>query len=247
MSGFDDRFAPNDEAIISELNLFSEQTCAELCRRIHNLREHWVQRHESAPFFTLGAASYLDGDRYDAARYKQEMQRTRPLLSEHFAEIYEPLRLAFAEVMAAPCQYHPDLALPGFHVYLADPIFERRMGSIHIDLQYEQTGADATFEVDLRRQWSLTLALQLPRTGGGLRVWPVDGYVLRGADPEQRAKVLAVQPKASFHPYRVGALAVHSGFLFHQIAPITTLHPNDQRITLQAHAIWAGDRYLMYW
>ena len=120
------------------------------------------------------------------------------------------------------------------------------MGTVHIDRQFDDTGGLGLKDVDLQRQYSMTLALRLPRSGG-LKVWPVNGLALIGADSARRSSVLESKPKAVYHPYKVGTLALHSGALIHQIAPIKQLQPDDERLTLQAHAVWADGRWLVYW
>ena len=47
----------------------------------------------------------------------------------------------------------------------------------------------------------------------------------------------------------MGVMAIHSGHLFHQIAPFVDPLPDDERLTLQAHALPVneGERWIVYW
>ena len=237
----------NDGAPVSEIRLLDASGAADLAQRVHELREHWVQRHPTAPFFTLGAAAYLDGDKAQASNYHAEIARTRSLMAALFSDLYEKLLPMLSEALGGTCAYHPSYGLPGFHIYLAHPLFAHRMGTKHVDRQFEDTGKFGFSEVDLQRQYSMTLALRLPRSGGGLKVWPINGVGLRGVDPALLAEISATKPRAIFHPYTVGHLALHSGSLIHQIAPIPELQADDERLTMQAHTIWADGRWLVYW
>jgi hypothetical protein len=49
------------------------------------------------------------------------------------------------------------------------------------------------------------------------------------------------------HPYNVGALAMHSGYLMHQIGEIDAVYPGDERITLQGHALCQHGEWKLYW
>ena len=235
-----------DAELIQNFELLDAPTCAAITQKIHALRAHWVHRHPTAPFYTLGAAAYLDGDKQGAKHYQSEIKRTRGLMAAHFGPLYETLLQVLRTALEAECEYHPNYGLPGFHIYQAHPIFEQRMGTVHIDRQFDDTGGLGLNEVDLQRQYSMTLALRLPQSGGGLKVWPVNGLALIGADSARRSSVLESKPKAVYHPYKIGTLALHSGALIHQIAPIKQLQPDDERLTLQAHAVWADGRWLVY-
>jgi hypothetical protein len=234
---------------VRDLDLIDPAEAARIVARVLALSAHWVARHPGVPFYTLGAASYLDADKGDDRLYRERAAVNNPLLAAHFGPFLEQFRQRVERALGAECFYDPRLALPGFHIYLADPQFAQRMGSIHIDLQFENIRwAELGYpEIAFERQLSLTAALELPQSGGGLKVWPVDGQSIRGASAEQRAALLAQRPRAVLHRYQVGRLAIHSGFLFHQIAPIAAVHPDDRRITLQAHALPIASRWLLYW
>lgn len=233
--------------LVQNLELFEAATCATITQQVHKLRTHWVHRHPSAPFYTLRAAAYLNGDKLGAKHYQSEIKRTRAIMVAHFGTLYETLLQVLRTALEDECEYHPNYGLPGFHMYQAHPLFEQRMGTVHVDGQFADTGGYGLTEVDLQRQYSMTLALRLPQSGGGLKVWPVNGVNLRGAGAERLAEVSQSKPKAVHHAYKVGVMALHSGALIHQIAPMKQLQPGDERLMLQAHTVWADGRWLVYW
>ena len=233
--------------LVQSFELFDLETCAAITQQVHKLRAHWVHRHPSAPFYTLGAAAYLDGDKQGAKHYQSEIKRTRGIMAAHFGTLYETLLQVLRTALGAECEYHLNYGLPGFHIYQAHPLFEQRMGTVHVDGQFADTGGLGLIDVDLQRQYSMTLALRLPQSGGGLKVWPVNGVALRGADSARLSTVSESKPKAVHHAYKVGTMALHSGALIHQIAPMQQQQPGDERLTLQAHTVWADGRWLVYW
>ena len=182
--------------LVQNFVLFDAASCAAISQQVHELRAHWVHRHPSAPFYTLGAAAYLDGDKLGAKHYQSEIKRTRELMAAHFSTLYETLLQVLRTALEAECEFHPNYGLPGFHIYQAHPLFEQRMGTVHVDGQFADTGGFGLNDVDLQRQYSMTLALRLPQSGGGLKVWPVNGVKLRGADSSRLAEVSQSKPKA---------------------------------------------------
>ena len=93
-----------------------EERCASWAQRVLSLREQWHQRHWCAPFFSLGAAAYLDGP--EPGLYQQRRDSGNGILREHFSDLLEEVRTALAVTLAEPCAWHSGFALPGFHIYL---------------------------------------------------------------------------------------------------------------------------------
>ena len=115
------------------------------------------------------------------------------------------------------------------------------------DLQYELIDWTAIGTPETSSQMSLTLALALPESGGGLHVWNINRMeILRLPEDERRAHMQANRI-ATHQPYVIGSLALHSGHRLHQIAPTPAPRPGDQRLTLQAHGLRVDGRWLLYW
>jgi hypothetical protein len=239
---------PADARTVSDVELLSAEESRDVRDRVHALGDHWRRRREEAPFFTLGVASYIDAAANGFAAYSEAAQASNGLLVEHFADLYERVEAAVAAHLGAPVAYHPGFARPGFHVFLSHELFGNPSASLHFDRQYEHLDWSAVGEVEFDQQLSYTLSVALPARGAGLLVWNVNDLDLRPLDDEAKKEVMRENRVPEVHPYRVGGLALHSGHQLHQIAPMKQMGPEDERITLQGHALPAGDgRWILYW
>jgi hypothetical protein len=215
---------------------------------VHAERARWTTRYPETEFefSTLGAASYLDASYGQFETYQALARTLNPVLRARFDWLLERLRCAVAAAVAGPVRYDDRLALPGFHIFLYRPE-QRSRASLHYDLQYELIDWTRIGTPDTASQLSLTLALALPASGGGLLVWNINRLeILRLPEDERRAHMRANR-FATHHTYAIGSLALHSGHQLHQIAPTTDPQPGDQRITLQAHTLRVDDEWILYW
>lgn len=102
-------------------------------------------------------------------------------------------------------------------------------------------------EMQAKQQISLTLAIDLPAAGGGLRLWEIDRYQVLKLSREERQRLRQKHSEPHFLAYHPGSLVVHSGHQLHQIAPMPDMAENEQRLTLQAHALPLPDGWVVYW
>ena len=235
--------------LVREIQLLSDAECDRVHRGVHSLRERWIARRRDVPFFTLGAASYLDASDGRFSSYSELAGVENEVLEEKFGWLHEKLLECIGGVVQAPCDTDPRLALPGFHVFIGHPAFERPVASKHFDLQYETIDWGELGKPQPAQQLSITLPIRVPTGGAALRVWDVTWEQARTADRESRRRLAAANRQPKIHPYRTGAVAIHSGHLLHQIAPFIDPVPDDERITLQAHALPVndGERWVVYW
>ena len=238
--------------------LFDADDCAALVERLFDLEGFWIERHPSLPFHTLGATNYYDITANPARPYERLARQYNPFLLNNFGGIYAALTAALARRLEAPVQFHEGAALPGFHIFGADPVFtpspqhdithaqwfERRDGNafpgnpIHVDTAHRPLGLQ---EPTL----SCTLSLRLPSTGAGLKVWPLLEEHGRGLTQPQLMDLLNRTP-ARYAPYTVGTLFVHSGDWYHQARGLPYL-PGEYRITLQGHGVRMDGRWHLFW
>jgi len=208
------------------------------------LRDLWVKRVGEAPFYTLGAAAYLDGDP-DREPYSRFAQGINPLMSLQFGWLLDAVSRTISEAMGLKTQWLEGSALPGFHIYLASPLFTGSVAEIHFDRQYELVDwsqiTSQGVEPDFSAPLSFTLPVDLPSIGGGLNTWPVN------ETEAKRAMANGIEPPMTFHPYCLGELVMHSGNLLHQAALALKMNDNERRITLQGHGIRARDTMYLYW
>lgn len=231
------------DAPLLAVPLLSPEHSSAVVERVVDLADLWQQR-SGADFYTLGAASYLDGA-WDGQPYRALAMRCNPILADRLADLYRLLASKLDDLIG-PVAFEPELALPGFHVFAPRPGLPMHAassamasagGSVHFDLQHH---CHATFwsrydAVDWQHPLSFTLALELPAAGGGLRIWP-------GCKDAATATPSSAQSVS----YRVGEMVLFMLPLLHQIAPVQSLTPNDRRVTLQGHGLRCDGVWRLY-
>lgn len=233
--------------ILADEALVSPEEAAQVCAGIHAERANWTPRNPTYPFFTLGAAAYLDGPRVGFAKYQQEARRLNPVLTGRFGFVHDRLRAAVSRLVGSQARYDDRVALPGFHVFLSEPSAPQPVASMHYDMQYQQIDWRGWGTPDRDKQLSLTVTFALPASGGGLLVWNINRLAIEKMGDAQRRAHAAANRNATYHPYTVGHLVAHSGHQLHQIATTRDLQRSDQRITMQAHALPVDGQWLIYW
>lgn len=238
----DERTEP---ALFHTLDVLDVRDCRAVQHTVHDLQAHWIKRSCEAPFYTLGSASYMDA-RDDYRHYQSLAKRYNPLLRRHLGWLYDRLAEVLSHHLGAPAIYDEEHALPGFHIYLGCGLFERPVASIHYDSQYELLQWRDQDEADFTDPRTFTLVIALPRNGGGLHYWDMH-YEQWHARRQEPLRTLLAQRRRHYYPYRLGTVVVHSGHTLHQVAPGRGLQIDDERITLQGHALRRGDRWELYW
>lgn len=232
------------------LAILDVDQCERIAERVHTLRAHWVARAKDAPFFTLGAASYLDGKPGRDEHYRALARTGNPILWDHFKPLYRVFRDALEAYLGETVRYDRSIALPGFHIFLADAVWGRGVASIHADRQYQNvdwSSYGSKEAAEGHRQLSITLSIDLPAAGAGLRLWSVNSLDVPKMSLDERREALAAHRKPSYVPYEKGVAVIHTGHLFHQIAPMPDMRPGEQRLTLQAHALPTRAGWILYW
>jgi hypothetical protein len=150
-------------------------------------------------------------------------------------------------VLGGRVSLHSQLALPGFHIFLAHEAFEQEeAASAHWDLQFRQIDWLPEDEPDFSNPVSFTMPVSLPETGGGLNLWELNHRDAQTLSEQQRELKRQELPRV-FHPYAIGRMVVHSGLYLHQIAPMTGALPGEDRITFQGHALRCAGHWRLYW
>jgi hypothetical protein len=239
--------------LVESIPVLSPLECERARQGVHALREHWIMRGSAEhPFYTVGAASYIDAVPGEAAtpRYTELLERSNPILAKQFDWLYARLMYALSVRLQAEVRTAKELALPGFHVWegLAVPTGSL---SIHFDLQYLSIPWSDLARADRSRPLSFTLAIALPREGAGLNSWDLS-YEDQLAYHQSTQRVVTTDElidgrARTFHAYAPGVLKLHSGHTLHQIAGIARAYPDDERITLQGHGLYCDGAWTIYW
>lgn len=167
-----------------QLPIAGPALCTAACREIYTQRARWRKRilNDKPPFYTLGAASYIDLGWDTAGSIDDYLSDAGSLwhwAGEAVLAVMQRVRLRLAAQLEQPVEYPPTLPSPGFHIFIgraipsADCLGNRDgCGSCHFDLQYEYIPWSRWYaNVDLENTISFTLPLNLPASGGGLILW----------------------------------------------------------------------------
>lgn len=236
-------------SILNEDLLVTQAERAKLINKINDLSAHWSEwdakfEGESMNFYTLGAASYLEG--YDQAKYIEHANEINPVLNREFGWLYERLITSLEKSLGGSCRFKKDAGLPGFHIFNCHKLLNAPLASVHFDLQHELQTWPEGESVDLSTTLSFTLSLSLPKVGAGLNIWPIVQKDYPGLDLSEPREIAKTVEK-KYVPYKEGYMVLHTGHLLHQIAPSSGAIGGDNRITLQGHGIKVGDTYQLYW
>ena len=226
--------------------LLGDEECAQVAKQVWALRPSWENRLPGLPFYTLGAASYLDSGATARDRYYHKAAVLNPLLESEFGWLYDRLLRALSDQIGAPVRFEPRAARPGFHIFFAHEAFKRPLSRIHFDLQYQDIDWSGHSGIDFSNPLSYTVAVRLPRSGAGLMTWSIEKseYDAMGA----AAQASLDEERARYVPYREGEMIYHSGLMLHRIAPARPgMRPDDVRLTMQGHALRGRECYWLYW
>ena len=257
--------------MINRVKTFTKEDCNKIETTVDNLDKLWINRsctrrfsyenkmHISrAPFWTLGAVSYLDhvksGDQYDKHR-----DYVNPVLYKKFNWIYEIITKKLQEALGEPVVIDKFLAHPGFHIFATkigttiEPeymkLFEQPLGSVHVDVQWEEHHDYwQTFdEVNLKDTLSFTVPIKLPSGGGGLYTWAdeVNPYSFNYTTNE--VKLSELEHPCVSNLYTEGEMIYFIGHLLHQMMPGVNVQPTDRRITVQGHGQKCDGVWRLYW
>jgi len=179
----------------------------------------WESRSDEFPFFTLGKSAYLDGN---SQAYYQGAERINLTLLRTFHSFYKEVAGKLSNHLGEWVVLNPKLALPGFHIFPADPKLLSVSGNWHLDTPHETLG------IGDKDAYAFTVAVEMPTGGGGMDI-------RFGGDQDQYVE------------YNVGEMFIHSGMVPHRIASYRQYVEGDFRITLQGHIVRSGKNLIMFW
>lgn len=253
---------------IDSLDLLTKEECDRVHSIIQDLENIWVLRHPVIPFYTLGAAHYFDiPDNPESPNYYYELaKKYNPILQLHLGWLYERLANKLVQHLKAPVNYRENLGLPGFHIFLPHPALEEPKNlthqqwyasrynqpkvvanAIHSDTSHMLVNWETKEkDIDFSKVMSFTLAIVLPKSGGGLYVWDLQRDETIGIKSGELLKLLNSRNK-TLYSYKPGNFILHSGQNYHQIAPMPNMLENDSRITLQGHGLFHEGKWQLFW
>lgn len=193
------------------------------------MRKHlWMPR---GGFYTIGASTYLD----DPEMYPVLAEYTNLALKELWHGLQFEVMAALPRGFAHAPFLKSGTAMMGCHIFT--PETNGTAGHPHIDEPYERIDWGG----EISNPFSFTLALEMPRAGGGIDYWPdatdgeIDHFMFTGNMP----------PHEHFR-YETGFLYVHDGLTPHRIANCGDMEEGEHRITLQGHGVTLNGRTAVY-
>jgi hypothetical protein len=231
--------------MVSQFDCLTPDECLQTQMRLHTLKDQWEPRLGDLPFFTLGAASYMDASKKGEFYYKMKAKRLNALLKKNFDPVYKKVAEVLEKEMGKPVVYEENYGYPGFHIFLHSEAFEYNIASLHFDLQYELLSWRYK-EVDTKHPLSITLPISLPKSGGGMYCWDILHEDVKDL-PRESLDKKAQEQEPVLIEYQVGQAVVHEGLLLHQIAPAEGMQEDDERITLQGHGLFCDGAWHLYW
>jgi hypothetical protein len=257
--------APVLEDRVVDLPVLDEAQCDAIRAGVESLRGHWVRRHPTAPFFTLGASNYFDIAHNPQLPYYRMAAELNPLLMERFGDLYKAVARALADHLGCMVGYTERLAHPGFHIFEADAAFRDTRGLTHAEWFRERDNPDYVaspihcdtphyvvdwgpdaLRVAMHEPISFTLAIAMPASGAGMYVWDLRFAETQGFSDAQIHEALAGRRRI-LRTYRRGAMAAHDGMSYHMVAPMQDPQPGETRITLQGHGVPVGGVMRLFW
>ncbi len=230
--------------------LLNKEQVYSVLKRLTELKEHWSLRGnyiEEIPFYSLGAAAYMDISENGYTSYQKLFTIKNQILKENFSDLYEIVFKELERLYNKPFELYEKAAYPGFHIFLTDEVFEIPLAARHVDLQYRQIEW-ADIEIDKSKSISFTLYIKLPKNGGGVYYWEKFLEDFDGLDIREREEILH-QTERKLKTFDEGDMFIHNGHQYHQIAPFFDIEEGDERISLQGHAIYSPnkDKYFVHW
>jgi len=177
--------------------------------KVLSAKDKWISRSKDYPFYTLGRGAYLDGK---TKEYYKNLSVENEIMIHTFADLYTQIGVVLNSVFAEDVYLTTQLRVPGFHIFPSDKKFLKITGNWHQDYPHTTLGLD---DID---SYAFTLAVKLPKSGGGM------DYI----DEFHQQQHLAYNEKD---------LVIHNGQIIHRIAGMKKYIPNEYRITLQGHIV----------
>jgi len=188
-------------------------------------REHlWVER---GGFYTIGASTYLDDPKAYPTIAMMHNEEVKALWGELWFQLTNALPRHWVGQQAV---HHPHTGFMGAHIFT--PETNGTQGHPHIDEPFTRVAWRQHFN----NPFSFTLALEMPKAGGGLDFWPdatdkeIEDYIAEDTLPPH-----------DHIRYAEGFLYVHDGLTPHRIANCGDMEEGEHRITLQGHGVTLED------
>lgn len=244
------------------IDLLTQEECKNIREKIFSLKDFWINRalalspFDDLPFYYIGVASYIDC--IDPARdhyYYDNAPKINKLLWENFSDLYKKIEVVIKQEFDCEVRYISEFALPGFQIYLADWYFEEFTGPKHCDFHhYLLDWSKYGINFDPEENMTFTAAIKLPKSGAGIYMWDKTYPYAKDAKSisyeEHRNRMYGIElpdEEKTYYKYEEGKIFFHTGNKYHQVAPIDVMENDDERLTLQGHAVRDKNIFYLFW
>lgn len=227
---------------IFELSFLTPAESEQIKKSLLNLKSQWRTRNASEELFVVGVSCYAEAQA-DFGYYSTLSSHWNEILRREFSWLYIKLAEKISKLVNKEVCFDEELCLPGFHI-----INKPATTNVpHVDAQYLFLPKYKEFsQLPEEDVLTFTLAIDLPKSPAGLRVWPefkFAGYELQNKD--------TFLEYARQHPfkkiiYQKNFLYMHRGHLLHQLMPTEMDGREEVRITFQGHGVIEGDKVVLY-
>ncbi len=206
-----------------------ERERREWLRAIDGARAEWTACFEGSQF-TVGRAWYTHLEEDRAGEYFARTAHSDAVVRRILPGMQERVLASFQRLLGGAVERRDGFCGPGVHVFPAGGHVATRGGEVHYDLEgLEHAQIDARVPA-----FSLVVMLQPPESGGELRVWQRRHPDEEHAPPDCAGETIA---------YAAGELVCIDSYRLHQIQPFGGAR---DRISITAHAVRDGDRWLVW-
>jgi hypothetical protein len=240
---------------IMDYPFLDDTACDDLAHLLNEHSDLGIDRNPALPgtFITYGRAAYLDlclPKAVPERDYFGALRNSNQVLLESFGGFYETLRTKLKQILNEPVMYRPDLfALPGVHIFRGQGIRSAGEAGFHFDVQYQRLRLPTPIDAGAS-PISITILLQSPKGGTGLRV-----YDVTYADYERAYRMgrihklddLVARKTSWYYAYTRGRLVLHRGLVVHSLTSPGPVEHDDERITVQGHGIRCDGKWILYW
>ena len=213
-------------------NFLNQVERNDIKHKVLALKSLWKSIVPSKEQFIL--CSMLPAGMYSNKYDSQGIVDSNMIMMGKFSAYYNKLKNTLASYYQRPVNFHPNLQLPGFHVFsnTKDTTSFYSKVNFHIDFfkSIENYMVLGTME-------SIIIPIELPESGGSL--------IYNTTRPRDSRYVANIATDERFN-YTLGMIAVWPGNLMHSIGPIT-LSPTEHRITMQMHINLTDRQGIVFW
>ena len=182
--------------------------------------------YKSGCMSTIGLPLYVAEHLHGENAYEEYFRANSEIntfLVSRFKTLYRGLATSLSEFFNMSIHFHPQLAIPGFHLFRSAPEEPFSGGGWHVD------GFGIPHSVTRGTLWSITLLLGQKNSEFGIEF-----------------KSSSESDAIERHAHRRGIATVFRSNRLHRIAPIACTAPTN-RLTLQAHLSVNGRSGVLFW